>query len=153
MDKQVHGKRRRLGIEPVRTPCADEVANRVFAHCRHAYAERHRACYGHLERLYWISHRWPIGGARLESPRLRQGMINRLAAVTVAMALAGAVAAARAQPDAVGVRGSVGNHEGTPVAEGTVSLQSSDRSSIVTASLDRSGRFHVVPSVAGRHRL
>jgi hypothetical protein len=80
-------------------------------------------------------------------------MINRLAAVTVAMALAGAVAAARAQPDAVGVRGSVGNHEGTPVAEGTVSLQSSDRSSIVTASLDRSGRFHVVPSVAGRHRL
>ena len=80
-------------------------------------------------------------------------MMNRLGAVTVAMALVGAVAAARAQPDAVGVRGSVGNHEGTPVAEGTVTLQSSDRSSIVTASLDQSGRFQIVPTAAGRHRL
>ena len=71
----------------------------------------------------------------------------------MAMALVGAVAGARSQPDAVGVRGSVSNHEGTPVAEGTVTLQSSDRSSIVTASLDQSGRFQIVPTGAGRHRL
>ena len=81
-------------------------------------------------------------------------MMNRLGAVTLAIALVCAVAAARAQPDAVGVRGSVGNHEGTPVAEGTVTLQSSsDRSSIVTASIDQSGRFQIVPTAAGRHRL
>ena len=80
-------------------------------------------------------------------------MLNRLGAVAVAIALVGAVAAARAQPDAVGVRGGVGNHEGTPITDGTVTLQSSDRSSVVTASLDRSGRFHMVPSVAGRQRL
>ena len=69
------------------------------------------------------------------------------------MALVGAVGSARAQPDAVGVRGGVTNHEGTPLTEGTVTLTSLDRSSILTASLDQSGRFQIVPTVAGRHRL
>jgi len=82
-------------------------------------------------------------------------MLNRLRALAAAMVLIGAGTSARSQPDpdALGVRGSVGNHEGTPIAEGTVMLRSSDRSSVVTTSLDQSGRFQIVPTTAGRHRL
>ncbi len=70
-------------------------------------------------------------------------------------AVIGSGVAARSQPDAdvIGVRGGVANHEGTPLTEGTVALRSSNRSSVVTTSLDQSGRFQVVPTVAGRHRL
>src|SRR5688572_27686089 len=82
-------------------------------------------------------------------------MLNRLCAVAAAMIVIGAGTGARSQPEAetLGVRGSVGNHEGTPIAEGTVMLRSSDRSSVVTTSLDQSGRFQLVPTTAGRHRL
>ena len=82
-------------------------------------------------------------------------MLNRLGALAVAMVLVGAGTAARSQPDADarGVRGSVGNHEATPIAEGTVTLRSSDGSSLLTTSLDQSGRFQIVPTTTGRHRL
>src|SRR5688500_12961346 len=79
-------------------------------------------------------------------------MLTRLDALAAAIVLV-AAAAAHSQPDALGVRGGVGNHEGTLISQGTVTLQSSDPSSVVTASIDQSGRFQLVPTTSGRHRL
>lgn len=80
--------------------------------------------------------------------------MTRTIAGMLVTALMASGTAARSQPDAdpIGVRGGVANHEGTPLTEGAVTLQSWNRS-VVTTSLDQSGRFQVVPTVAGRHRL
>jgi len=82
-------------------------------------------------------------------------MLKGLGAVAAAVVLAGSGTVARSQPDAavIGIRGSTANHEGTPLPAGTVTLRSPDHRSVVTASLDPSGRFQIVPTAAGRQRL
>lgn len=72
-----------------------------------------------------------------------------------ALVLALSGTTAWAQPDAtpIGVTGRIVAHDGTVPTGGSVTMQSIDRSSVVTASLDASGRFLLVPSLSGRHRL
>ena len=82
-------------------------------------------------------------------PRCRLGLTGLLA-ITL-----GTLTSAQA-PRVVeesGVRGVVLTHEDAPVTAGTVTLQSPDWSSAISAAIDRDGRFRAVLSTAGLHRL
>ncbi len=80
-------------------------------------------------------------------------MTRAIAGLLVTLAGTGAVARSQPDAEATGVRGGVVNHEATPLTEGAVTLQASVGSAVVSGQLDQSGRFRLVPTVAGRHRL
>lgn len=72
--------------------------------------------------------------------------------IAVIIVLLLAAAKPGAQSD-VGIAGSVLTPEGAPVTTGSVALMDRPNSALVSAAIDRDGRFHLVPEAAGRQPL